>query len=281
LMYDPNYPEWEFLKPASSTLALDALKRVQKLQGDEPKPTVSKDPIQPIVAAKKKSRRETQWSAPSEPVLTVKPAPVYIAKGDEKDDKLEAVFVEFEFEKKKDEPDKLLGFYLPRKERVEAGLVFGKPTKVKGKDAPIDIIHPVKKMIKAFRDYKSTNFVTIVDWKGNTLLQMGNASKDPIKTGFEAVSFDPATGQLSISREFDNFADFHMFTQPDLPAVGPLGGGLSGGGAAGFGSGGSSGGEEGGMSSGSMGGMGSPGGGPGSGSGGGPGGGSGKGSGSK
>jgi len=260
LMYDPNYPEWEFLKPASSTLASDALKRVQKLQGEEPKPVVSKDQTQPTVAAKKKSRRETEWSAPSEPVLTVKPAAVYIARGDEKDDKLEAVFVEFEFEKKKDE-EKLLGFYLPRKERVEAGLVFGKtPTKVKGKDAPIDIIHPVKKMIKAFRDYKSTNFVTIVDSKGNTPLQMGSASKDPIKTGFEAVSFDPATGQLTISREFDNFTDFHMFTQPDLAAVGPLGGGLAGGAAAGFGSGGSSGGEEGGAGPGGMGGMGGPGG---------------------
>ena len=276
LMYDPNYPEWEFLKPASSTLASDALKRVQKLQSDEPKPTVSKDPTKPTVVAKKKSRRETEWSAPSEPVLTVKPASVYIAKGDEKDDKLEAVFVEFEREKKKDE-DKLLGFYVPRKERAEVGLVFGKtPAKVKGKDAPIDIIHPVKKVIKAFKDFKSTNFVTIVDLKGYAPLQMGNASKDPIKTGIEAVSFDPATGQLSISREFDNFTDFHMFTQPDLPAVGPLGGGLAGGGAAGFGSGGSSGGEEGGMGPGSMGGLGSPGGGPGGSSGGGPGGSGGK-----
>ena len=156
-------------------------------------------------------------------------------------------------------------------------MVFGKtPAKVKGKDAPIDIIHPVKKVIKAFRDFKSTNFVTIVDLKGYAPLQMGNASKDPIKTGIEAVSFDPATGQLSISREFDNFTDFHMFTQPDLPAVGPLGGGLAGGGAAGFGSGGSSGGEEGGMGPGSMGGLGSPGGGPGGSSGGGPGGSGGK-----
>ena len=262
LMYDPNYPEWEFLKPASSTLASDALKRVQKLQSEEPKPTVSKDQTQPTVAAKRKSRRETEWSAPSEPVLTLKPAAVYIAKGEERDDKLEAVFVEF---------DKLLGINLPRKERAEVGLVFGRtPAKIKGKDAPIEIIHPVKKVIKAFKDFKSTNFVTIVDLKGYTPLQMGNASKDPIKTGYEAVSFDPATGQLSISREFDNFIDFHMFTQPDLPAVGPLGGGLAGGSAAGFGSGGSSG-EEGGMSPGGMGGMSGSGGGPGGGSGKGPG----------
>jgi len=109
---------------------------------------------------------------------------------------------------------------------------------------------------------------------------MGNASKDPIKTGFEAVSFDPATGQLTISREFDNFTDFHMFAQPDLPAIGPLGGGLAGGGTAGFGSGSSSSGEEGGSGPGGMGGMGGPGG-MGSSGMGGPGGMGGKGPGSK
>ena len=147
---------------------------------------------------------------------------------------------------------------------------FSEHQYVRGKEAPIDIIHPVKKMIKALKDYKTTNFVTVIDSKGVTPLQMGNASKDPIKTGRELVSFDPLTGQLTISREFDNFTNFHMFTQPDMPAIGPLGGGLAGAGAGGFSSGGfGGGGEEGSMGLGGMsgpGGTGGPGGpgGPGS-----------------
>ena len=274
LMYDPNYPEWEFLKPASSTLALDALKRVQKLQSEEPKPTVSKDPSQTAVVAKRKSRRETEWSAPSEPVLTVKPASVYIAKGEEK---AECVLVEFvDIEREKGVIEKDRSVYVPRKEIAERGLVFGTPGRAKGgKEAPIAIIHPVKKVSKALKDFRTKNLVTIIDYKGYALLQLGSASKDPIKTGMEAVSFDPATGQLTVSREFDNFTDFHMFTQPDSPAIGPLGGGLSGGGPAGFGGGGPSGGEDGSMGSGT----GGPGGG-GPGSMGSPGGGGGKGPGS-
>ena len=80
------------------------------------------------------------------------------------------------------------------------------------------------------------------------------------------VSFDPLTGQIVISREFDNFTSFHLYTQPDGAPVGPLGGGLVVGGSAGaFGG-------DGGMSSGgegSPGGLSGPGAPPGGGSGGG------------
>ena len=88
--------------------------------------------------------------------------------------------------------------------------------------------------------------VTVVDTKGLTPLIAGSA-KDPIKTGAEIVSFDPLTGQLIISREFDNFTSFNMFAHPYLPAVGPLGGGLSGGDANGMGGGYGAGGMDGGM----------------------------------
>ena len=223
------------------------------MQMEEPKPIVAQGQSQPTVAAKRKSRRETEWSAPSEPVLTVKPAAVYVAKSDDKVEKLECVFVEF---------DKERSVYVPRKENTDAGWVFGTTLKVKGKEAPFDIIHPIKKMIKALKVYKTSNFVTVVDSKGAVPLQMGNASKDPIKTGRELVSFDPLTGQLTISREFDNFTNFHMFTQPDMPAIGPLGGGLGGAGASGYGGGGygSGSGDEGGMGLGGMSGSGGTGG---------------------
>ena len=226
LMYDPNYPEWISIKPASSTLANDVLKRVRALESKEPKDAgVAMMPQSGTAGpTKRASRRETEWSAPSKAILTSMPAAVYLAKVEEK---LECAFVDF---------DATRGIYVPRKENLDQyfrGLVFGTPAKVKGKEVPIEIIHPVKRVIKALKDFKSTNFVTLIDLKGYAPLTMGNASKDPIKTGAEVVSFDPSTGQLVISREFENFTNFHKFTQPDLPAVGPLGGGLSVGGGAG------------------------------------------------
>ncbi len=220
LMYDSNYPEWASIKPASSTLATDVLKRVRTLESQEPKDAgVATKPVTGAAGpTKRASRRETEWSAPSQAVLTAKPASVFVARGE---DKLECVFVDF---------DATRGIGVPRKEHLDQfsrGLVFGMPTKAKGKETPVEIIHPVKKVIKALKDFKTTNLVTIVDIKGYSPLTMGNASKDPIKTGAEVISFDPSTGQIVVSREFDNFTNFHMVTQPDSPAVGPLGGGLS------------------------------------------------------
>ncbi len=220
LMYDSNYPEWASIKPASSTLATDVLKRVRTLESQEPKDAglTPKTLTGSAGPTKRASRRETEWSAPSQAVLTAKPASVYVAKGE---DKLECVFVDF---------DATRGISVPRKENLDQysrGLVFGTPTRAKGKETPVEVIHPVKKVIKALKDFKTTNLVTIVDIKGNSLLTMGNASKDPIKTGAEVISFDPLTGQIVVSREFENFTNFHMVTQPDSPAVGPLGGGLS------------------------------------------------------
>jgi len=188
--------------------------------------------------------------------LIVKPASVFIAKSE---DKTEAVFVDYESKRAIEVPRKEV-----LKENADAGLVFGTPPKAKTKEAPIDIIHPIKKVIKALKEFRSTNLVTIVSIKPATMLQMGNA-KDTIKSGVEMVSFDPLTGQLTISREFDNFTNFHFHAQPDLAPVGPLGGGLATGGSG-------AGGGEGGMPNGgpgSLDGFGGPGGMPGSSSGGG------------
>ena len=254
LMYDPNFPEWAPYKPNSATLKTEALRRVQTLESEykakEPQPPVKQtNPPTIIPPTKRTAYRVTEWSEPSAAIMTKKPAMVFTAEAkDPKDPKPECQFIDFE-------PQKAVS--IPQKGLSERGFVFGTPNKVKGKEA-VDIIHPVTKVIKAIKDYKSTNFVTVVDMKGLTPLSAGSA-KDPIRTGAEIVSFDPLTGQLVISREFDNFTSFNMFVHPYLPAVGPLGGGLSGGDANGMGgSGYGAGGMDGG-------GMGMPGGMPGSG----------------
>lgn len=234
LMYDPNYPEWAQFKPDLSKLTQAALRRIQIQEQKEPKDNKAASATKPATTAssttfvmptKRTSRRESAWSEPSQPILTVKPASVYTARKDE--EKPELLLVDH---------DKDKSVNVPRKEVAVGGLVFGTSAKVlKGKEAPAEIIHPTLHVIKWLRDFRSSNyvskFVTVVELKGLSPLSVAN-SKDPLKTGSEIVSYDPVTGQIVVSREFDNFTNFHMFAQPDSPAVGPLGGGLTGAGAA-------------------------------------------------
>ena len=242
LMYDPNFPEWAPYKPNSAMLKTEALRRVQTLESEykakEPQPPAKQtNPPTIIQPTKRTAYRATEWSEPSKAIMTKKPAMVYTAEAKEpKDTKPEFLFVDFEQQR---------GISIPQKGLAERGFVFGTPNKVKGKEA-VDVIHPVTKVIKAVKDYRPTNLVTVVDAKGLVILNAGSA-KDPIKTGLEIVSFDPLTGQLTISREFDNFTSFNMFAHPYLPSVGPLGGGLSGGDANGMGGGYGAGGMDGGM----------------------------------
>ena len=273
LMYDPNYPEWAAFKPNSSHLTPEALVRVHDLESKEPKEVAPANPpvsgtAVAVAPTKRISRRESAWSSPSKPILVAKPASVYLARKDE--EKPECILVDF---------DSSRGIYVSRKEQVgkeqgDRGLVLG-THRIKAKES-IEIIHPTLKVIKSLKEYRSptyvSKFVTVVELKGLVPLSMANA-KDPLKSGLELVSFDPISGQIVVSREFDNFTSFHMFTQPDSPAIGPLGGGLAdgGSGAGGYGGSGYSGGmggmgmtgsdsESGGPSMGGMSGMGGKGG---------------------
>jgi len=232
LMYDSNYPEWTQFKPDLSKLTQAALKRIQIQEQNEPKDnkaeSTTKAATSPasttfVVPTKRTSRRESPWSEPSKPILTVKPSAVYVARKDE--ERSECLFVYF---------DQKNSVYVPRKETVQAGMVFGVNAKlVKGKEAPFEIILPITKVIKYFMSATDvTKMVTVLESKGLAPLSVANG-KDLLKTGNEVVSFDPVTGQILVSREFDNFTNFHMYLQPDSPAVGPLGGGLAGGGAGG------------------------------------------------
>ncbi len=233
LMYDPNYPEWAQYKPDLSKLTQAALKRIHLQEQNEPKekaaetkPSSSSSTATFVPPTKRTSRRESPWSEPSKPILTVKPVSVYTARKDEANPEVLQVYF-----------DQVQSVFVPRKEQfqkmdeVASGLVFGT---LVNKKAPVEIIHPITHVIKALKDIQA-KFVTVIELKGvSSTLSVSN-SKDILKTGFEVVSFDPGTGQLVVSREFDNFTSFHMYATPDSPAVGPLGGGLGGAGAAGGG----------------------------------------------
>jgi hypothetical protein len=251
LMHDPNFPEAASIQPRSA--ALDAsngtLKRVQELLDKERrdreafKPSKDKDGKETVF--KRNSFRKSDWSVASKPVATRRVTDGYVSEASisysrGKDNRLfennppRADIVVAEYDPK-------LALFVPRKDKAERGYVFGLPSRDAGKEVPFDVIHPITKLIKALDSKKeSKTLATLIDIDGMVNLEI-KLSKDPyLRTGSEAVAYDPESGRLIVMREFDDFTGFGMHSAPDKPAVGPLGGGMkveTGGGMPGMGGG--------------------------------------------
>ena len=275
VMYDPNFPEYEIIAPKTINLNKEAVDRVQDL-----KLSVKPDPDN---FNKRKSERFTDWSAPSDVVTTVMPAAVYAGALGKP---ALAPWGEGEFYETQPTKTELVlsarlksyfpSFALKEKDGVTRGYVF--TTAQKSSSLGHEFVHPVLPILKVLKKVNPkdpevklesllTTQVAVLDVSGGYPLKMLTAKDGG--TGGEVVSFDAATGQLVVSREFEDFTDFNMAAKPDQPAVGPLGGGMGNIGAGsmggdGYGAGMGSGGE-GGYGGGMMGGdgMGSGGMGPG------------------
>jgi hypothetical protein len=243
LMYDPNFPEAASIQPRSAVLdsASGTLKRVQDLLVKERqdreafKPEKDKDGKETFY--KRNSSRKTAWSEASELVSTKRIAEAYmgelnIAYAPDSQRRLfeasapksEVVFAEY---------DPKLASYIPRKESVNRGHVFGQPIRDQGKEATLVLIHPVTKVIKAVEKQGGKVLLTMIDMHGLQPLEMKVPKDSGLRSGADSVAFDPESGRIVVLREFDDFTGYGMFTQPDKPAVGPLGGTLRNDGGAG------------------------------------------------
>ena len=120
------------------------------------------------------------------------------------------------------------------------------PSKEGGKEVGLEVIHPISKVIKSLDKRDAKILATVIDMNGVIPLE-SKPPKDPnLKSGGESVAFDPESGRIIVMREFDDFTGHGMFSQPDKPAIGPLGGllnsdfgsGQMGGGGGGMGLGG-------------------------------------------
>jgi hypothetical protein len=271
LMIDPNFPESASIQPRSAVLdsASGTLRRVQDLLGKERqdrqdfKPEKDKDGRETYY--KRNSSRKTAWSEPSGPVSTKRQAEAYLGElnvayapdaqrrlFESSAPRAEMVFAEY---------DPKLASFLARKETTSRGHVFGQQLKEQGKDIPLELIHPVTKMVKAVDKREGKTLLAVIDMHGMQPLEMKVPKDSGLKSGADSVAFDPDSGRIVVLREFDDFNGYGMFSQPDKPAVGPLGGTLrSDGGSAGAGPGGMGGGMGG---LGGLGGLGSGPGGPG------------------
>jgi hypothetical protein len=248
LMVDPNFPAAASIQPRSVLLdsASGALKRVQDLLEQERKdreafkPEEDKDGKKTVF--KRKSARKTGWSEPSDPISTQRVAEAYMGEMavayapdaqrkpfEVSAPKAEMVFAEY---------DPKIASFLPRKDGAVRGYVFGLPNREGGKEQPLELIHPISKLIKAVDKRESKGLATVIDMHGMLPLE-NKPTRDPfLKTGGEGIALDPETGRIIVLREFDDFTNYAMYTTPDKQAVGPLGGPLrldGGGGAPGMG----------------------------------------------
>jgi hypothetical protein len=215
-MYDPNFPEYEALAPKNSNLKAEAVKRVQELMD-----TVKADPK----TKKRVSVRLSDWSIPSASVSTYRAPLVYAGTPPNKGiytpiegsndyyesvpAKIEAVFGEWYTQ-----------VLLPRKETISRGMIFG----AKPKDGFEPVI-PTTGVVKSVKPQPVKSAIAVVDVKGGVPLENRVVGKDAIHSGGELMAIDPATGQLIVAREFDDYIHYNRLVQPDGTATGPLAGG--------------------------------------------------------
>jgi hypothetical protein len=241
LMYDPNFPEFAGIQPRSSMMdiASGALKRVQDLLEKERKDQEAskaaseakgKDTNAGPIAYRRNSSRKTDWSAPSAPIATKRVAESFLGEvsltySSDRDKKF------FESNPPKAEMvladyDSKLSVVIPRKDSASRGYVFGLPNRDAGKEIALETIHPISKVIKALEKRDVKSLCSVIDIHGMAPLEMKVAKDAYLKTGGDAVAFDPESGRIVVMREFDDFTGYGMHTQPDKTAVGPLGGPL-------------------------------------------------------
>jgi hypothetical protein len=231
-MYDPNFPEAASIQPRSSTLDVGSgtLKRVQDSLEKERKDLEALKSSDGKTPYKRNSSRLTAWSDASPAVSTVRAVDGYmgepkISYSNDREQRVyesspprsEMVVVEW---------DSTNAIFIPRKDVASRGYVFGLPNRDGGREAPIEIIHPITKGIKNLDDPKTKNLTTVIDLTGYAPLE-SKVSKDAhLKSQSEAVAFDPEANRIVVMREFDDFTGYGMNTKPEDTAVGPLGGPL-------------------------------------------------------
>lgn len=240
-MYDPNFPQVPSIQPRSSTLdvASGTLKRVQELFDQEKKAMDAAAAVADSKPYVRKSFRTSPWSEPSLPITTVRttegflgePRIFYTADREQRlyeSSAPQAKMVIAEW-------DSTNAVFVPRRDTVSRGYVFGLPNRDGGKELPFEIIHPITKYIKVLEESKLKNLVAVIDLSGFANLEARTAKDQHLKSGARGVAYDPEANRIIVLREFDDFTGFGMHTQPDKTALGPLGGPLKLDGSSGMG----------------------------------------------
>jgi hypothetical protein len=217
---DPNYTRAKGFSPKTSDMKPEVVARVQVLEAADADALSKLAPGQKLV---RNSKLQTLWSEASTPVVTRKPTELYSGKasGNWVQMKtpngkaevaveimpLKATLVYAEW------AEELSLLVSQRKNDIERGTVLsGVPYVGTAVEPGLDAIHPISKVIKWVKDFKFANPVTIADIRGGQPLAAEKRSKekDPLPSGGEVVAYDPRTGELIVSREFEATVPYQM-----------------------------------------------------------------------
>ena len=209
---DPNYTRSKNLSPRTADLKPEAVTRVQALETSDGE---AMNNLEAGVKFVRNSKRYTPWSQASTPIATRQPIELYSSqtigtwtqmktpngKSDVVVESLPTMTKIVYAEWSQD-----LAMLIPRKTEVQRGALLS-GTATEGLDA----IHPISKAIKWVAGFKFSNPVTVVDIRGGLPLAASRKNeKDLLASGGEVVAFDPRTGELIISREFETLTQYQM-----------------------------------------------------------------------
>ncbi|MDZ4851423.1 MAG: hypothetical protein SGI77_19205 [Pirellulaceae bacterium] len=210
---DPNYTRARSISPRTADMKPEAVARVQAIE------FADNDAIEKLPPGTKFDRNSkiyTPWSQPSLAISTESPVELYSSQvsGYWITTKRPKTNTEISFESVPvkasvvyAEWENNLALRVPRKLDVYRGTVLS------GLVDGLDTIHPITKTIKWATGFSFRNPVTIVDVRGGLSLEAGKnrvRDRDPLPAGGEIVAYDPLTGNLVISREFDSISEYQM-----------------------------------------------------------------------
>ena len=219
---DPNYTRAKSYSPRTSDMKAEVVSRIQILEAADADAMAK---IAPGKTHDRSSKQYTPWSKESSLVLTHKPVELFSGRAvggwtmmktpSGKSDvavetmtlKATVVYAEWAQE---------FSLLVPhRKSDVERGTVLSGPAYMGSTSAlelGLDAIHPISKVIKWVKDFKFSEPVTIADIRGGQPLAAEKRSrdKDPLPSGGEVVAYNPSTGELVISREFESTVPYQM-----------------------------------------------------------------------
>jgi hypothetical protein len=216
MLEDPNYTRAKGFSPRTMDMKPEVVARVQALEAADAEAMAKLPPGQKL---ERTSRIFTPWSEPSPPIAANRPVellansvqgtwlPAKAAGGkgevlvESIPPKANIVYAEWKFD------DAVL---VPKKVLAERGTVLsGAPAEL-----GLDVIHPITKVIKWLTGFKFSEPVTIVDVRGGQPLaaEKRGRERDPLPSGGEVIGFDPRSGNLIISREFEALTDYEMLS---------------------------------------------------------------------
>ena len=194
MLEDPNYPRNSALQPATSTMKPDTVIRVQDLQAADRRSD----------AKTRTSKLTTGWSAVSPPISVPSRSRLFASSVGKRTLPLSATAVYAEW-------DPSLATAVPEMAEVSRGSVLGGKANI---EFGLDVIDPLTKQVKLLKDYRFFNTVVVADIDGGDTL-VRSTKDNELTSGSEIVAMDSMTGDLIISREFDDFEKFRLLSFAD------------------------------------------------------------------